>query len=105
MAGRYGQNPQLLDAAKDVAVKATPPPTKYSRTGGVYAEWIAACKAGSQPGSNFAGSSGPLTEMVLLGNLAVRAQRTLELDAKGQVTNAAIPPEWIMPEYRKGWSL
>ena len=105
VAGLYGQNPQLLDAAKDVAVKATPPPTKYSRTGGVYAEWIAACKAGSQPGSNFAGSSGPLTEMVLLGNLAVRAQRTLELDAKGQVTNAAIPPEWIMPEYRKGWSL
>lgn len=105
VAGLYAQNPRILDGAKDAELKATPLPVTYPRTGGVYAEWIAACKAGTQPGSNFAGSSGPLTEMVLLGNLAVRAQRTITLDAEGRVTNAAIPPEWITPTYRTGWSL
>jgi hypothetical protein len=43
--------------------------------------------------------------MVLLGNLAVRAQRPIELDAQGQVTTSGIPPEWIMPPYRQGWRL
>jgi predicted dehydrogenase len=105
VAGMYCQNARLLDAAKDAEVKATPLAVKYPRTEGVYAEWIAACKAGTQPGSNFAGSAGPLTEMVLLGNLAVRAQRPIELDARGQVTTPGIPPEWIMPTYKQGWSL
>jgi hypothetical protein len=101
----YCQNARLLDPAKDAEVKATPLAVKYPRTEGVYAEWIAACKAGTQGGSNFAGSAGPLTEMVLLGNLAVRAQRPIELDARGQVSTPGIPPEWIMPAYRQGWSL
>jgi hypothetical protein len=43
--------------------------------------------------------------MVLLGNLAVRAQRTIELDAQGRVTTTGIPPEWITPVYRRGWAL
>ena len=106
VAGMHGQNPRLLDVAKDAAVKATPLAVKYPRTEGVYAEWIAACKAGTQPGSNFPGHSGPLTEMVLLGNLAVRAQRPIELDAQtGQVKTTGIPQEWIRPVYRAGWSL
>ena len=105
IAGLYAQTPRLLDAAKEAEVKATPLPVKYPRTEGVYAEWLAACTSGSQPGSNFAGSSGPLTEMVLLGNLAVRAQRTIELDPQGRVTTPGIPAEWIMPAYRQGWSL
>jgi hypothetical protein len=105
VAGMYGQNARLLDPKKDEEVKATPLPVKYPRTEGVYAEWIAACKAGTQPGSSFPGSSGPLTEMVLLGNLAVRAQRPIELDARGLVTTPGIPAEWTMPAYRQGWSL
>ena len=106
VANMYGQNPRLLDATKDAAVKATPLPVKYPRTEGVYAEWIAACKAGTQGGSSFAGHAGPLTEMVLLGNLAVRAQRRLELDPRtGRVTSPSIPAEWLTPAYRQGWSL
>ncbi|MFN8583536.1 MAG: hypothetical protein U0163_21480 [Gemmatimonadaceae bacterium] len=53
---------------------------KYPRTEGVYKEWIAAIKNGGQPGSNFAGHAGPLTEMITLGNLAVRAGRTAGAD-------------------------
>jgi predicted dehydrogenase len=106
VAGMYGQNPRLLDAERDREVKATPPAQKYPRVESVYAEWIAGCKAGTQPGSSFAGHAGPLTEMVLLGNLAVRAGRVLEIDPQtGAVTNATIPDEWIMPRYRDGWRL
>jgi predicted dehydrogenase len=105
-AGIYGENPRLLDADRDAEIRANPPAERYPRTEGVYAEWIAACKGGQPAGSNFVGHSGPLTEMVLLGNLAVRTARTLELDpATGRITNASIPEEYVKPTYREGWSL
>ena len=37
-----------------------------------FGEWVTACKGGREPFSNF-DHAGPLTEMVLLGNLAIRA--------------------------------
>jgi hypothetical protein len=106
VADMYGRNPRLLDAKRDAELKASPPAVKYPRVENVYVEWIAACQAGTQPGSSFAGHAGPLTEMVLLGNLAVRAGRNLELDPEtGAVKNATIPAEWVTPTYRQGWSL
>jgi predicted dehydrogenase len=106
LAGIYGQNPRLLDPKRDAELKASPPAVKYQRVESVYAEWIAACKAGTQAGSSFAGHAGPLTEMVLLGNLAVRAGRNLEVDPEtGAVKTAGIPKEWITPSYRPGWQL
>ncbi len=105
-AGIYGENPRLLDAARDNELKANPPAEKYARTEGVFAEFIAACKGGQPAGSNFADHSGPLTEMVLLGNLAVRTGRTLDVDPEnGHVKNATIPEEYIRPTYREGWGL
>src|SRR5690606_17883457 len=104
VAGIYGQNPRLLDEKRQAEVTATPLPVTYPRTEGVYKEWIAAAKAGGQPGSNFAGHSGPLTEMVLLGNLAVRLARPIELDpATGAVRSPEVPAELITPAYREGW--
>ena len=106
LAGLYGQSPRLLDPAKQEAVTKSPLPVVYPRTEGVYKEWVAACKAGTQPGSNFAGHAGPLTEMVLLGNLAVRLARPLDLDpATGAVTGTTVPEELVTPEYRSGWKL
>jgi hypothetical protein len=82
------------------------PEPSYPRTEGVYQEWIAACKSGGKAGSDFALHSGPLTEMVLLGNLAVRTAQALEIDpSTGQVTNAQIPEEYLNPVYREGWTL
>ena len=105
-AGMYGENARLLDADRDAEIRANPPAERYPRTEGVYAEWIAACKGGQPAGSNFVDHSGPLTEMVLLGNLAVRAARTLELDpATGRITNANIPEDYVKPTYREGWTL
>jgi predicted dehydrogenase len=106
VAGIYGENPRLLDEARQTDLTARPPAQKYPRTEGVYAEWIAACKGGPAAGSNFPDQAGPLTEMVLLGNLAIRTAQVLEIDSQtGEVANATIPPEYVRPEYRSGWSV
>jgi predicted dehydrogenase len=106
VADMYGRTPRLLEAAKDAEIKANPPAVKYPRVESVYAEWIDACKAGTQPGSSFAGHSGPLTEMVLLGNLAVRAARPIEVNPDtGAVTTTGLPGEWITPRFREGWGM
>jgi predicted dehydrogenase len=106
LAGMYGEDPQLLDPARDKELKASPPPQKYERSPGVYAEWIAAMKAGTRANSSFDGHAGPLTEMVLLGCLAVRSGQALDVDpATGAVTNLKLSEEWIRPSYRRGWSL
>jgi hypothetical protein len=43
--------------------------------------------------------------MVMLGCLAVRMGRTLEIDpATGAVKNVTVPPAYIQPVYRAGWN-
>ncbi len=105
-AGIYGQNPRLLDADRDAEIRKNPPPVTYPRVENVYAEWIAACKDGTQPGSNFVGHAGPLTEMVLLGCIAVRMGRVLEVDpVTGRIVSPTVPDEYVRSEYRRGWEL
>jgi hypothetical protein len=68
-------------------------------------EWVHACKAGRQPCANFE-QSAPLTEMVLLGNVAVLSGKPIEWDrGKLQVTNVPKANGLVRREYRKGWSL
>lgn len=106
LAGIYGEDPRLLDPARDAEIKANPPAQKYDRSPGVYAEWIRAMKGGAPNLSTFDGHAGPLTEMVLLGCLAVRMGQPLEIGLQeGSPTNVKLPDEWIRPTYRKGWSL
>ncbi len=106
VAGIYGDDPHLVDATRQAELLAHPPEQKYPRTEGVYKEWIAACKSGGRAGSDFATHAGPLTEMVLLGNLAVRTARVLDIDPQsGQITNTTVPEDYIKPEYRVGWSM
>jgi predicted dehydrogenase len=106
IAGTYGADPQLCDATRQAALVASPFPKKYPRTEGVFKEWLAAIKGGTQPGSSFAEYAGPLTEMIVLGNLAVRSGRTIELDPdSGAVKTTGLPGEWVMPTYRSGWTL
>jgi predicted dehydrogenase len=106
LAGTYAENPRLLDKTLMAQVTATPVPQKYPRTRGVYQEWIDACKNGTRAGSDFAGYAGPMTEMILIGCLAVRMGRTLEMNPEtGEILNTTPPSEWILPAYRSGWSL
>ena len=65
-----------------------------------------ACKGGPRPVSNF-DYSGPLTEIVLLGVLALKAPgRRLEWDSENlKVKNAPELNHLVHTEYRKGWTL
>jgi len=68
-------------------------------------EWIAACKGEGYALSNF-DYAGPMTEAVLLGNVALRAGATIEWDAeKLQVTNHSEANRYVEGTYRKGWEL
>lgn len=73
--------------------------------GGPFAEWLAGCKGGPKPGSNF-GYSGPFTEAVLLANVAIRSRRRIEWDsANMKVTNLPDANQFITKEYRTGWGV
>jgi hypothetical protein len=67
-------------------------------------EWAHHIVHGGQPASNFDYSC-PLTEFVLLGNLAVRAQQSVQWDKQGmKVTNAEAANKFVArPAYRDGW--
>ena len=68
-----------------------------------YREWMEAIKGGPAALSNFS-SSGPFSEAVLLGNLAVRMGKKLDWDGDAlKVTNAPEADALIKRAYRKGW--
>ena len=72
---------------------------------GHYAEWITACKEGTPTTCNF-DYSGALTEAVLLGSVAFRAQKDLRWNAKKlEATNCKKAEEFVRKDYREGWSL
>ena len=73
--------------------------------GGPYVEWLTAIKTGTPALSNFA-ASGPFSETVLLGNLALRLGKRVEWDAKKlAATNSPEAAPLIRRAYRKGWEL
>lgn len=72
-----------------------------------FAEWVTACKGGRAAFSNF-DHAGPLTELVLLGNLAIRAGAGQKVLWDGPNMKSPNKPEldqFARREYRNGWSL
>lgn len=68
---------------------------------GLMPEWIEGCKGGAPAGANF-NYAGPLTEMVLLGNLAVRLGKRIEWDSKNlHCTNVPEANALVRKTYRK----
>ena len=88
------------------------PPTTLPRSPGHHKEWLLACKGGPPAGSSFE-LSGPMAEVVLLGNIAVRMGQTLyekglKLYYDGpnmRITNMPEANKYLRREYRKGWTL
>ncbi|MBI5691210.1 MAG: Gfo/Idh/MocA family oxidoreductase [Verrucomicrobia bacterium] len=73
--------------------------------GGPYVEWLTAIKTGTPALSNFT-QSGPFSETVLLGNVALRLGKRVEWDAKNLVVkNAPEAAPLIRRAYRTGWDL
>ena len=79
--------------------------TRGMASGGPYIEWIESIKSGVPALSNFH-HAGPFTEVVLLGNLAIRLGKKIEWNSEKQVaTNSAEANSIIKRIYRKGWEL
>lgn len=98
--------PQLLPASKMKDFKM-PSPVIPRCESSHFGEWVAACKGGRAAFSNF-DHAGPLTEFVLLGNLAVRAGvgKKVEWDGpKQQSTNRPELNQFVKRNYRAGWEL
>jgi len=74
--------------------------------GGHEGDWLRACKDGKPASSNFS-YGGPLTEMALLGVIAMRVPgRKLLWDSTNlKFTNSPEANAFVHPEYRKGWTL
>jgi hypothetical protein len=62
-----------MDDFKEVPMRLPQRPEGEDNDLAHHLEWIDACKGGPPPSSSFPERSGPFTEMVLLGNVALRA--------------------------------
>ncbi len=96
--------PQLFpkDQFKDFQA---PAPFIKRPEGGHYRQWIDACLKGGATGSNFAYAA-PMTETLLLGNVAFRLGKKLEYDwRRMRCTNAPEAEPYLHPKYRSGWTL
>ena len=82
------------------------PAETIPRSQGHHKDWILAYKGGKPASANF-NYGGPLTEMTLLGVLAIRNQnRKLIWDVKNmRVTNDTEADKFVNPPYRDGWTL
>lgn len=128
MAGTYGVDPQLLPKSRTNEVKV--PQTVARVKGGEdghYAAWVEAAIAGygSDKAKNLSSHfdiAGPLTESVLMGNLAIRSydiQKKVgnEIEYPGRfikllwdgpnmkITNFDEANQFVRRKYREGWSL
>lgn len=106
MYSTYGQNPRIIPETKMKEYKR--PEKTIPRSPGIHEEWIEAIKTGKKSTSDFS-YSGTLTEVMLLGNIAVRMQEhktKLEWNGdKMEFTNLPEANQYIHKEYRSGWSL
>jgi predicted dehydrogenase len=116
MASTYSRDPLLLPTSRTKEVSA---PQKYKRVegqeNGHYVQWVDACLAGygkMEVSSPFE-VAGPLTEALLMANLAVRGHElkggsSLKLvwdNANMRVTNFDAANQFVKRQYREGWSL
>ncbi|MBA2604883.1 MAG: gfo/Idh/MocA family oxidoreductase, partial [Acidobacteria bacterium] len=83
----------------------TLPPRLLTRSPGHQRDWIRACKGGEPACSNF-GLSGPYTEWMVLGAVAVRVPGRLLWDGrKMEFTNNREANKYVKPDFRKGWEI
>ena len=84
-----------------------PPTQTIPKSIGHHAEWIKACKEGDSKIAlcNF-DYAGPLTETVLLGNVAFRSGKAFQWDAKKQIAvDCPEAQKFIAKQYREGWEV
>jgi predicted dehydrogenase len=118
MCGTYGSNPTLLPTSRTKEINV--PRTLARVPEGHYVQWVNACIAGygrQQVSSPFE-YAGPLTETILMGNLALRSwnmkdskggfpgRKKLIWDAPNmKIMNFDEANQFVKREYRQGWKL
>jgi predicted dehydrogenase len=106
MHNTYGDSPRLIPETEmqdyDLPEKTIP------RSPGIYKEWLDAIKNGTKSTTDF-GYSAKLTEMMLLGNIAIKMKEKetiLEYDGKkGEFTNMPEANEYLTKKYTKGFEI
>jgi predicted dehydrogenase len=118
MCGTYSMNPTLLPTSRMQGLNV--PQTIARVPEGHYVQWVNACIAGY--GKNTLSSpfdyAGPLTETILMGNLALRSynikdasgkftgRKKLLWDAPNmKITNYDEANQFVKRTYRQGWTL
>lgn len=97
---------------QSLADSYTRPEPYIESSPGHHQEWINACKGGDPAGSSY-DWAGPLTETVLLGNIAIRPElreklsyHTLKFDPEAfRFPDMPEADSFLHYEYRNGWSL
>ena len=123
----YNQNPTLLPKSRmeSAEVKAVKPKLYRieNQANGHNYHWVKACKAGHgkmETSSPFE-FAGPLTEMILMGNIAIRSFQYREGEGRGgkfpgrkkllwdgknmNITNLDYANQFVARKYRDGWKL
>jgi len=111
MCDVYARNPRLIPVMK-MENFSPPAPTIHRIQESHQYSWVEACKGGRPASSNF-DYAGPLTETILMGNLALRsleleggADNILEWDGENmRITNYEPANQFVKRDYREGWSL
>jgi len=103
MAEGWGGSPRIIPENKMKEYKL--PAKTLPRSKGHHRDWIDACKGGQQPHGDF-DYSGPMTEVILLGNVALRTGEKLAWNGeKMKAANCPDADQYIKPEFHNGWKI
>jgi len=103
MCPGWAGNPRLIPESRMKEYRI--PPKTIPRVGGIYRDWIDACKSGGKASSDFS-YSGPLTEVILMGVIAMRTEEKLYWDGPAmKAVNFPNADPYVTPEYCNGWTL
>jgi predicted dehydrogenase len=102
----YGNNPKVYP--ESLAAQAERVPKTFPRVEGSHeANWAKACRGETEASCPFSYAA-PLTEVMLLGVVALRAgagKKIMYDGANMRITNDDAANQWLTREYREGWSL
>jgi hypothetical protein len=126
--GTYGMNPKIYLNSGEIILpeKVEVEEINSLPENGHHMQWVDACKAGFGSAQHKALTSsfdfaGPLTESILMGNLAIRSYNLREQTKNGfenpgrkkllwdganmRITNFEPANQFVKREYREGWKL
>ena len=99
----WAGRPYLLPGSRNDDYKRPAP--SLPRSKGHHRDWLDACKGGATPSANFQYGAA-LTEVGLLGLVAMRVRKKIYWDAKAmKATNCPEADKFLKESYRPGWEV